>query len=362
MFMQRVFKISGSLAPFVIIAGLLYAGLFIKPNSVGEALPRPAFERGDRLYGLAVQPNGNMWLVGSNGKVLTSRDSTTWQYAKSPVKVALQDVAAWNDQHAVAVGDEGVVIVTHDAGKSWIAVDTPKSGISNKLIRVKVYPKGVAWAVGEGGVLLKTSDHGDHWSLARSEEDVVWNDVALAGDKVVVVGERGRILSSHDNGSTWREVSSPVKSSLMSVAFRSEKEGVAVGLDGVVLATHDGGAGWQKAEFTSPDHIGGVKASDQVDGKSLQQNRPEYLLSVEKNRSEHLLSVSWLNDRWLATGTKGVVALGSEDGSRWSGVRLAPEDRNWYTAISQRGEQVFLTGSRFVASSMKNLDSLAKVQ
>src|SRR5260370_18833682 len=141
MSIQRLSSFASSAAPFLIIGGLLYAGFFVKPEPKGDAVARPAFERGDRLYGTTVQPDGKILLVGNNAKILSSTDAArSWQYATVPTHVSLQDVAAWDDKRAVAVGNDDVVVVTEDGGTSCKRVDAPKSKIANKLMHVRPAP------------------------------------------------------------------------------------------------------------------------------------------------------------------------------------------------------------------------------
>ena len=354
--MKALLRHGVTAAPFLIIGGLLYAGLFIKPASVGQAVARPAFERGDRLYGLAIQPNGKTWLVGSHGKILAgdgASDSQRWRIVEAPVQGALQDVAAWDDRHLVAVGDDATVVVSQDGGQQWRTIPVPRNAVANKLLRLATAAQGRAWAVGEGGALLVTADHGQTWQALRAGEDIAWNDVAVRDDRGWVVGEKGRILVSADGGTTWREVKSPVKTSLMAVAFRNARDGVAVGLDGVVLVSRDGGESWQEAGFASPDsEPAQAPASATVDAAK----------ALERGRTEHLLRVLWTGDRWLAMGTKGVLAVGSEDGLLWHGTRLSEQDRSWYTAAAVHQGQLLLAGSRFVTSPLTALAAAKPAQ
>jgi len=347
--MKRFFRLMMSAAPFFIVAGLLYAGLFIKPESKGEAVPRPAFERGDRLYGLVLQPSGKGWLVGNNGKILSTQDGArSWQYAVSPVGASLQDVAAWDDLRAVAVGNDNVVIVTADGGKSWRKVDAPRSKIANKLLRVKTVADGRAWAVGEGGAILQSTDYGNSWTKVGAEEDTAWNDVFVREGQVWIVGERGRIRVSGDNGTSWSEVTGPIKMSLMSVAFRDAKNGVAVGLSGVILVSQDGGQTWQERNFSSPDR--GSTGNPQA-------SQDELAKAYERGRLEHLLCILWDGHQWVAAGTKGVIVTGRSDGTNWQGTRLSSEDRSWYSAVVTHGEQYYLAGARFATKAVKDLSN-----
>jgi photosystem II stability/assembly factor-like uncharacterized protein len=71
--------------------------------------------------------------------------------------------------------------------------------------------------------------------------------VAVAGKRLVAVGEHGRIVLSDDNGATWRQAKSvPVRVLLTAVRFATPQKGWAVGHSGVVLRSEDGGETWVK--------------------------------------------------------------------------------------------------------------------
>ncbi len=69
-------------------------------------------------------------------------------------------------------------------------------------------------------------------------------DVAEAGKRLVVVGERGIVLLSDDSGAQWRQAKVPVSVTLTAVRFVNAKTGWAVGHYGVVLKTDDAGESW----------------------------------------------------------------------------------------------------------------------
>jgi photosystem II stability/assembly factor-like uncharacterized protein len=70
--------------------------------------------------------------------------------------------------------------------------------------------------------------------------------IARIGDRLVVVGERGRILLSDDSGKTWRAVSSGTEATLNAIHFVDAKTGFAVGWDAAILRTDDAGESWVK--------------------------------------------------------------------------------------------------------------------
>lgn len=72
------------------------------------------------------------------------------------------------------------------------------------------------------------------------------NGLAMAGKRMVAVGQRGHILTSEDGGKTWAQATVPVSTDLTAVFFVTPERGWAVGHGGVVLATQDGGKSWNK--------------------------------------------------------------------------------------------------------------------
>lgn len=303
--------------PWAIIGGLLWAGLFIKPQPVGGSVTPPPLERRDQFYGLAQLPDGTVLACGSNGKVLAISADGRISRQETPSDKPLQDIAAWDANHLVAVGNDGVILHSDDAGRHWRLADAvPRSAVANKLNRVRVGPAGLAIAVGEMGALLVSHDFGAHWQRLREEEDVAWNDAALLDDgRLVVVGEFGRILLSQDLGAHWEEIPAPVPGSLMAVRFRDAANGVAVGVEGTLLVTRDGGRQWQPVGLGVHDH---------------------------------LFSVIWnpAQQQWLAFGALGRWVAGSVGAGdiAWRSGTLDARDLSWHTGALSSGKQTWLAG------------------
>ena len=313
---QRVLRVLMAVLPWAIIAGLLGAGLFIKPQPVGSTVTPPLLERRDHFYGLALAPSGEVWASGSNGKILAIATDGQIRRLPTPTGRTLQDIAVWDSGHAVAVGNDGVVLISQDAGQHWREVfGVPRSEIANKLNRVRIGASGLAIATGEMGALLASRDYGQSWQRLREEEDVAWNDVAiLDGGRLVVVGEFGRMLRSDDLGQHWEELEAPVTSSLMSVQFRDAQNGVAVGLEGALLVTRDGGQQWE---------------------------------SIDLGVRDHLFDVLWnpAQGMWLASGALGRWVSGSGDGSNWKSGTLDDQNLSWHTRGLSVGGDVWLAGA-----------------
>ncbi|BAL22910.1 YCF48-related protein [Azoarcus sp. KH32C] len=309
---RGVVTLMTSSAPLVIVGGLLYAGLFVKAEAVVQKVEPPAIERRDTFYGVAASDDRVIWAAGAGGKIVRSEDGgNSWARQTSGTDVNLQGIAAWDSAGAIAVGNDGVVIVTADGGHSWTSAALPASSNPNKLFRVRI-ANGVAWAVGEFGAVLRSDDRGATWSRVLPEEDRAWNDIGFVGDAGWLVGEFGALMRTTDGGSTWTPVSTPNKVSLMGVAFRDARHGVAVGLAGTLLVTADGGASWRQ---------------------------------VPAFTREHFYSVMWDDGRWLVVGDKGVMASAEADAQQWQLGRVADGDVSWRTQVARAGTRYFLAGS-----------------
>ena len=304
-------RLAGSAIPVLMIGGLLYAGLFIKPQSAGHSIAPPAIDRRDQFYDVAEPAAGVVWAVGSFGKIVRSEDGGgTFRVQRTGTAEHMQGIAAWDAQRAVVVGNNGVVLATADGGRTWRSEQAPRSEVSNKLMRVRAAGDGVAWAVGEMGALFRTVDGGRSWTRQRPEEDIGWYDVAFRGRRGWVVGEFGRVLITEDGGETWDEVASPVETSLSAVAFRDDASGVAVGLDGVLLASDDGGRSWRELPKVTPEHI---------------------------------FDVAWDGRRWVAVGDKGLLLRG--EAGQWSAGLMAPNAYAWHMAVRPGRNGVYVAGA-----------------
>jgi photosystem II stability/assembly factor-like uncharacterized protein len=71
-------------------------------------------------------------------------------------------------------------------------------------------------------------------------------DAVLAGQRMVVVGERGHVLLSDDQGTTWRQAKVPTRASLTGVFFHDSRVGWVVGHDETILRSEDGGETWTR--------------------------------------------------------------------------------------------------------------------
>ncbi|WP_431038587.1 WD40/YVTN/BNR-like repeat-containing protein [Pseudomonas yamanorum] len=144
-------------------------------------------------------------------------------------------------------------------------------------------------------------------------------DVVHAGKRLVAVGDRGHILYSDDQGTTWTQAKVPTRQLLTAVFFADDQHGWAVGHDAQILATTDGGVTWTQ-QF-----------------QDLKREAP--LLDV------------WFKDasNGFAVGAYGALIETTDGGKTWDDVsdRLDNEDQFHLNAIAQvKDAGLFIVGEQ----------------
>jgi photosystem II stability/assembly factor-like uncharacterized protein len=109
-------------------------------------------------------------------------------------------------------------------------------------------------AMAAGGIALAQLDPNDPANkpaeIAPLASSSLLLDLAVAGDRLVAVGERGHVLLSDDQGTSWRQAKSvPTRVMLTAVFFVDSQYGWAVGHDETILNTADGGENWTRSHF-----------------------------------------------------------------------------------------------------------------
>ena len=330
---RKLFQLLEILFSLGVVAVLYQIGVNVKPKEESIRVERRVIEPRDHFYGAAALGDDPAvrWVVGNEGKILRSQDGgKSWIVQASGTKEHLQGIAAWDSQRAVAVGNDGLIIITADGGKTWAPSPSPKSQVDNKLLRVRIDPRGVAWAVGNMGAVLASTDFGASWSRRMPIQDVAWNDIGFSDAGVVwVVGEFGRIMHStpvlEKKDSTgantrlqlfsdsWTAAKAPTDRSLMAIKFFGARQAFAAGLEGTLIKTEDGGITW---------------------------------VSVPLMTKEHLLALVFAGGRWVAVGTRGLL-VESDDatGSRWKEGLVGSGDLTWHTDLLFQQDQLFIVGA-----------------
>jgi photosystem II stability/assembly factor-like uncharacterized protein len=108
-------------------------------------------------------------------------------------------------------------IVSNDGGTTW---DASKGSDGNDYLRgLATSGEKVAIAVGDNGTILRSEDAGDSWTAITGATKESLSGVASDGKKTfVAVGNQGTVIASHDEGKTWKAVDTGLRSNLHGVS------------------------------------------------------------------------------------------------------------------------------------------------
>ncbi|MFT3819554.1 MAG: YCF48-related protein [Rubrivivax sp.] len=201
---------------------------------------------------------------------------------------------------------------------------------------------GLALAGAFGGAMAAASFPAlDHPAMAvRAPERDVLLAAALAGQRVVAVGERGIVVLSDDGARTWRQAHAvPVAVTLTAVQFVDAQRGWAVGHGGIVLHSEDGGENWVRQADGRTLAQAVLAAQDTADAHRLVAEGPDKpLLDLRFVDARHGYIVGAYN---LAFETR-------DGGATWSSLMSRidnPRGVHLYS-IAVRGDSVFIAGEQ----------------
>ncbi len=144
-------------------------------------------------------------------------------------------------------------------------------------------------------------------------------DVALSGNDIVAVGERGAIARSEDNGRTWETIASPARATLTGVAFATQaapRTGWAVGHDATIIGTADGGRTWTKS----------------YQGENLQDSFLD-VITLDAQRA-------------IAVGAYGLCVATATAGKTWERRKISDDDTHLNRITRGPGGTLYLAGER----------------
>ena len=257
---------------------------------------------------------GHVLMVGERGIVLKcDAQGLNWTQAQVPVAVNLTGLAFASDHIVFAVGHDGVVLKSSDAGSTWIRVfdgnqanaqvlalakakldafqakyDAASStvqrtldadleaaqfafedaqagakfGPARPLLGVWFKDERQGWVLGSYGQIFETRDSGASWTLIADRLDNTdsrhYN--ALYGDStglLLVAGEAGRVYRSDNFGATWIRLDTGYNGHFYGTAvLRNGAAGAtlfAYGFGGNVYRQRAGESAWVRLESASKD-------------------------------------------------------------------------------------------------------------
>ena len=316
--------------------------------------------------------SGRIFVAGERGHILYSDDQgVNWHQANVPVRVTLTAIEFSTDSDGWAVGHDGVILVTHDAGLSWqkqfdgyqanqlieseltrllLLTDDQsdkentvyqandlnylledakifsEEGASRPFLDVLFLSEQSGFAVGAYGMIFRTEDGGHNWSSwvahLPNPENYHLNTIVKGKDAVYIAGESGAIFRSLDDGFAWSRLESPYDGPFFGllVYYNSGHEYlIAYGLRGNAFLSQNQGSSWSRLETGTDGAVLGA-ATFQESELLLFTSVGELLRFdlfgratgriVTKHRSALIGGLYTTRDELLLVGNNGVTEIG----------------------------------------------------
>lgn len=259
------------------------------------------FAQANRLTAIAKAGN-NLVAAGPRGHILVSENGgQSWNQVPAPVSSDLVAVRFLNATDGWAVGHDGIVLHSADAGKTWVkqfdgkqAVAAAEAyfkravaagdeqaqkaeefvkrfveeGADKPFLDVLFLNKKEGFVVGAFNTAFRTRDGGKTWEplFWRIDNPSSYHIYALGthAGELYAAGERGLLLRWNREQERFVALASPYQGSFFGL-LDTGKELIAYGLRGNVYATSDGAVTWRKIATPAPDSV--VSATNLADGR-----------------------------------------------------------------------------------------------
>jgi photosystem II stability/assembly factor-like uncharacterized protein len=258
------------------------AGTFEDPLDTPAQASRLA-SRG--LFNGLAQADSRLVAVGQRGHVLFSDDGgQNWTQADVPVSSDLTAVSFPTARDGWAVGHDGVILVSHDAGATWVKqLDGRQLG----TLLLSAYPAALSpgpspaggsgeqmhadaqrfadegpdkpfldvhfedaqrgFVVGPFNLVLGTEDGGATWSpwMHRTQNPKALHLYALrsVGDAIYAAGEQGLLMRLDRSAREFQAIAVPYQGTLFGITGDADSL-LVYGLRGNALRSGDGGRSW----------------------------------------------------------------------------------------------------------------------
>lgn len=266
--------------------------------------------------------------VGQRGHIVYSDDGgTSWNQAEVPVSSDLTAVTFPTSRHGWAVGHDGVILHTVDAGATWNkqfdgraaaramaarhatlknctgchdkkeTIRTPARE-SARTLNTPAFGKGPdkpfldvwfenesnGYAVGAFNMIFRTVNGGKEWeplyNRTENRKRLHLYAVKAVGNDIFVVGEQGLALKLDKVSGQFRAQKTGYNGTLFGIIGKPGSI-IVYGMRGTAFLSRDAGAGWQKVATGTPLGITGSTMAE--DGTIVLVNQAGHLLISNNN-------------------------------------------------------------------------------
>ncbi|MCW8092298.1 WD40/YVTN/BNR-like repeat-containing protein [Alteromonas sp. ASW11-130] len=167
--------------------------------------------------------------------------------------------------------------------------------------------------VGERGHIL-TSNDGEEFTQQSVPTHSTLTAVDIVGNNVWAVGHDAIILHSPDKGINWQKqyYNPDIERPFLDVLFFDEKHGIAVGAYGLFYRTMNGGESWE-----SERHPTLLSADDQAYLEQIREEDEDFYQQELNSILPHINRVTLDGDVLYMAGEAGLLAYSNDKGKTW---------------------------------------------
>ncbi|SEJ14054.1 Por secretion system C-terminal sorting domain-containing protein [Cyclobacterium xiamenense] len=300
--------------------------------------------------------NENVGYIAGENIFLKSIDGgLSWVELKSPTSGALLDLAFFDEQKGLALGEDGTIYRTQNAGVDWSSYS---HGLGQVYHGLHFISEQLVLAVGTGGSIIRSENGGLSWADVPVSSHADIHGLTFANDTLgFAVTADSEILKTVNSGVNWVTIPSGFQAPLNGVYFTSDSVGYAVGNLGTIIKTQDGGNHWQfinsgidtdLREVTFNPAFPQIGVINGDNGTILRTDNGGLTFLASNSRTQqNLMKLAFRPDtnNVLGVGSSGTLITSNNSGITWA-VRLTGRSTDFTAVQFITDIRGFLTGEQ----------------
>jgi len=237
---------------------------------------------------------------------------------------------AFIGQKGFIVGDNGIILKTYDAGKSWLIEKWGTFSFND----IEMIDENTGFIAANNGYILKTADGGKSWQVIELENITSnFNAISFYKDKGIIVGDRSYIVTTADKGKTWRiqQLSEgKYKKNFLNfnnVQIIDDTTSIIVADEGFYLTSNKNFTSWAAHKFKD-NNLYAVYFTNPKEGFLAGEKADIYFTTdggekwtVKRLKGERINKLSLNNNLLWAIGNNSFLMLSKDMGKTWQGLK-----------------------------------------
>lgn len=297
---------------------------------------------------------------------ISDANAQVWIPLNPPVSIELKCGFFMDDEHIVAVGQDGTIVHSDNGGLTWLGEQDKERG----WLATAAYKQGGSFVIAGGtdGLLMSSSDYGVNWKnipTGMPTGSFIFGSQVVDEQTFYLAGgtpESGVVMKTTDAGVSWTTTAIDSMYFLERVIFRNDQLGYTCGTTrsggGKIYKTTDGGTSWkpiyesQEGFVTSiqcptDQHLFGTMTMfDASGGMLLRSTNGGITWGEEKVVDHEMTSTFFIDaDRGYACGS-GLIRYTSNGGVQWNNTDYTGFQNINYLHVT--GDRVLAVGTNGV--------------